>query len=180
MPDAALPLTATGRMGVRVEASAARPAQSLSAAFEWRGDGERGELTLLSPLGTQVALARWWPGEALLITPDGQTRFDTLGALAERALGERVPLVAWPDWLAGRPWRGAAWAPLEGAAIAPAASAPVARAGAGDAGQGAGFEQLGWRVDLSRHADGRIEARRSAPPVVTVRIVLDNEARPRP
>jgi outer membrane lipoprotein LolB len=169
-------LTAAGRLSVRVDASPARPAQSMSAAFEWRGDGVRGALTLLSPLGTQLALARWSPGSALLITPEGETRFDTLDELAERALGERVPLVAWPDWLAGRPWPGAAATPLPTAAPTTApTSAPVS--GEAPAAVTAGFEQLGWRVDLSRHAEGRIEARRSQPPAVTVRIVLDPEAR---
>ena len=160
-PAAPLALTAAGRLSVRVEGSAARPSQSMSAAFEWRGDGERGELTLFSPLGTQMALARWSPGRALLVTPDGEARFDKLDDLAERALGERVPLTAWPDWLAGRPWPGAG-------------SVPTAGAG------GAGFEQLGWNVDLSRHGEGRIEARRAAPPAVLVRIVLDDEGRARP
>jgi len=152
----ALPFTAAGRLSVRVESSAARPAQSLSAAFEWRGDGERGELTLLSPLGTQLARAHWWPGDARLVTPDGEARFDSLDALAERALGETVPLAAWPDWLAGRPWPRAPSAPWNSAG-------------------GTGFEQLGWSVDLSRFGEGRIEARRGTPPAVTVRIVLDKE-----
>jgi outer membrane lipoprotein LolB len=152
----ALPFTAAGRLSVRVEPSPTRLSQSLSAAFEWHGDGERGELTLLSPLGTQVARANWSPGDARLITPEGEARFDTLDALAERALGEAVPLAAWPDWLAGRPWPRAPSQPW------------------GSAG-GTGFEQLGWSVDLSRFAEGRIEARRSTAPVVTVRIVLDKE-----
>jgi outer membrane lipoprotein LolB len=155
-PAEAPGLTAAGRLSVRVDASAVRPSQSLSASFEWRGSGERGELTLLTPLGTQVALARWVPGEATLVTSEGEARFGTLDELAERALGERVPLAAWPDWLAGRPWPGAASQPN----------------GAG------GFEQLGWSVDLRRHAEGRIEARRAAPPVVLVRIVLDADSLP--
>jgi outer membrane lipoprotein LolB len=159
--ESELALTAAGRLSVRVEASAGRPAQSQSAAFEWRGDGERGQLSLLSPLGTQIAQARWVPGQAWLVTPEGQVRFDTLEALAERALGERVPLFAWPDWLAGRPWPGAAATPL---------GPPPA----------AGFEQLGWRVDLVRYAQGRIEARREAPPPVLVRIVLEGAARGHP
>ncbi len=168
------PLTAAGRLGVRVEASPDRAPQSLSAAFEWRGNGERGELTLFSPLGTQVAQARWSPGEAWLLTPDGQTRFDTLEALAARALGEAVPLHAWPDWLAGRPWAGAPSAPLvSSTSPAPATATALAP------GPVRGFEQLGWSVDLSRYGEGRIDARRGAPPVVTVRIVLDNEGQVR-
>ncbi len=184
--DSALGLTAAGRLSVRVDASPTRPAQSISAAFEWRGDGVRGGLTLLSPLGTQVALARWSPGSAWLVTPEGETRFDTLDELAERALGERVPLAAWPDWLAGRPWRGAAAGPLPTTApVSATASGPPSGVGSAPAaGQApapglaaAGFEQLGWVVDLSRLAEGRIEARRSQPPVVTVRIVLDPDVR---
>ncbi len=163
-----LALAAVGRLSLRVEAGAARPSQSLSAAFEWRGNGERGELALLSPLGTQLALARWAPGNATLVTPEGETRFETLDELAERALGERVPLVAWADWLAGRPWPGAP--------SVPAAASGNSAGGAASPG-GAGFEQLGWAVDLSRHREGRIEARRRTPPTVTVRIVLDNDAR---
>ncbi|MFO1285954.1 MAG: lipoprotein insertase outer membrane protein LolB [Rubrivivax sp.] len=167
-PDTgSLALTASGRLAVRVDATPERPAQSLTAAFEWRGSGERGELTLLSPLGSRIAQARWTPQGAWLVTPDAQAQFDSLEALAERAFGERIPLVAWPDWLAGRPWPGAA-------------SAPLAAAASG--GTAAGFEQLGWRVDLARFADGRIEALRSAPPTVAVRIVLDkgDEAPARP
>lgn len=169
--DGGLRLTAAGRLSVRVDATPARPAQSLTAAFEWRGDGARGELKLLSPLGTQLARAHWSPGDARLETAEGETRFATLDDLAERALGERVPLAAWPDWLAGRPWPGAA-------ASVPA-PAPTSTAPAGAHGDPvSGFEQLGWAVDLSRRADGRIEARRSQPPVVTVRIVLDGEPLP--
>jgi outer membrane lipoprotein LolB len=163
-----LALAASGRLSLRVDASLSRPAQNLSAAFEWRGDGERGGLTLLSPLGTQLALARWAPGTATLITPEGETRFENLDELAERALGERVPLVAWADWLAGRPWPGAPSVPT---------ATPGTSAGGAAGNGGVGFEQLGWSVDLSRHGEGRIEARRRAPPAVTVRIVLDNEAR---
>lgn len=156
-----LALRAAGRMALRVEAHEGRPAHNQSAGFEWRGDGDRGVLSVLSPLGTQVAQARWVPGEVWLVTPEGSARFDTLEAMAERAFGERLPLQAWADWLAGRPWPGAASAPLEGPPIA-------------------GFEQLGWRVDLSRHAQGRIEARRDAPPAVSVRIVLDQDIGGRP
>jgi outer membrane lipoprotein LolB len=162
-PGEPLALTAAGRLSVRIEAHAGRPAQSLAAAFEWRGSGDRGELTLLSALGTQIAKARWVPGAAWLTSPDGEARFETLDELAERALGERVPLAAWPDWLAGRPWPRA-----------PVTPAPLTTSATS---AGATFEQLGWRVDLTRHADGRIEARRAAPPVVTVRIVLDAGAR---
>jgi outer membrane lipoprotein LolB len=146
------PLT-SGRLSLRVEAEAGRSAQSLSAGFELQGDGGQGELRLLSPLGTQLASARWAPGLAELRTPEGVARFESLDELSQRALGERLPLAALPDWLAGRPWPGAPYL-----------------------AQADGFEQLGWQVGLARLAEGAIDARREAPPAVSLRVRLDRPA----
>ncbi len=157
-PPMALPDDApwtTGRLGVRVEAEEGRPEQGLSALFELRGSGRQGELRLSSPLGTRLAQAQWAPGIALLSTPDGDRRYDDLGELARGALGEALPLAALPDWLAGRPWPGARHVAREG-----------------------GFEQLGWQVDLRRHADGFVLAQRAAPPQVTLRVKLDTAVQP--
>jgi outer membrane lipoprotein LolB len=143
----------SGRLSLRVEATAQRSAQSLTAGFELQGSSERGELRLISPLGTQVAAARWSPGEAQLTTSDGTVRFAGLPELSRGALGEDVPLAALPDWLAGRPWPGAAHQ------VAPD-----------------GFEQLGWQVNLARRAEGWVEARRAAPPAVTLRVRLEASA----
>jgi outer membrane lipoprotein LolB len=143
----------SGRLALRVDAAPGRPAQSLSAAFELRGDDREGELRLLSPLGTQVAAARWAPGLALLQSSEGERRFANLDALSQEALGEALPLAALPDWLAGRPWRGAAH---------------TARAD--------GFEQLGWVVTTAALADGQLQAQRAAAPAVTLRVRLDNAA----
>jgi outer membrane lipoprotein LolB len=142
-----------GRLAVSVEATPDAPARGFSAAFELRGTGTAGELRLATPLGTAVATARWRPGEAWLRTPEGERQFDSLDELAQAALGERVPVAALPDWLAGRPWPGA-----------PSRLAD------------AGFEQSGWRVDLSGHAEGRLTARREAPWPVTLRIRLERPA----
>ena len=143
----------SGQLTLRVEPTAERSAQSLSASFDLQGSAERGELRLTSALGLQVAAASWGPGEAILTTSQGSARFDNLLELSRQALGEDVPLAALPDWLAGRPWAGA-----------PSAALP------------AGFEQLGWRVDLARRAEGRVEARRATPPAVTLRVRLDTPA----
>ena len=140
----------SGRLSLRVEAAADRPAQSLTAAFELQGQAERGELRLLSPLGSQLVAARWAPGQALLQTPAGSRAFSSLDELSLQALGEVLPLAALPDWLAGRPWPGAAHR---------AAST--------------GFEQLGWRVDLARQAEGWVQAQRDTPPAVVLRVRLD-------
>jgi len=142
-----------GRLALSVEATPEEPARGFSAAFELRGTGSAGELRLATPLGTMLATARWLPGEAWLRTPDGDRQYGSLDEMAHAALGERVPVAALPDWLAGRPWPGA-----------PSRTAE------------AGFEQLGWRVDLSGHAEGRLTARREAPPPVTMRIRLERPA----
>lgn len=140
-------------MSLRVDATAQRAAQGFAAGFELQGSGTQGTLRLLSPLGSSVAEARWAPGSARLRTPEGERSFDSLDALAEGALGERLPLAALPDWLAGRPWPGA-----------PHRETP------------AGFEQAGWLIDRSALAEGRLEARRESPPAVVLRIRLDSPA----
>ncbi len=148
-----LPWT-SGRLSLRVDATPERMAQSVSAAFELRGAGERGELRLSSPLGTLMAEANWAPGQAVLRNTEGERRFASLDDLARQALGEPLPLAALPDWLAGRPW-------------------PEAPHQA----QADGFAQLGWRVQTERLTEGWITAQRLAPPAVQLRVRLD---RPEP
>ena len=147
------PAWTTGRLSLKVDASPGAAAQSLSAGFELRGSGQDGELRLNTPLGTRLVSARWLPGSALLTTSDGQRSFDSLEALSRGALGESLPLAALPDWLSGRPWAEAPHQATE-----------------------SGFEQLGWQVVLTRLAQGQIEARRSDPPAVLLRVRLDNPA----
>ncbi|MBX3601937.1 MAG: outer membrane lipoprotein LolB [Rubrivivax sp.] len=143
-----------GRLSLRVDAGEAQAAQSLSAGFELRGDGREGELRLSTPLGNRMAEARWSPGSAVLDDGRGERRFATLDELSRAALGEPLPLAALPDWLAGRPWPGAAHATTA-----------------------EGFEQLGWQVATARRADGVVEARRAAPPAVWLRVRLEEAAR---
>lgn len=149
-PDA----TMSGRLQIKVAARDAQPAQSHSAAFELSGDEQQGQMRLLSPLGTQVALARWSPSGATLQDAQGTREFTALADMADAALGEPMPLNALLHWLQGRPWPGAPHQPL-------ASSAP-------------GFVQLGWAVDLAQWADGAlVDARRLDPPGVSVRAKLD-------
>ena len=89
-----------------------------------------------------LAQARWSPGEVVLVDAAGRdARFADLDALTREVLGESVPVEAWFDWLRGRPWPGAP--------STPQAAAPA-------------FEQLGWRVDLARFAEGWIAATRDS------------------
>jgi outer membrane lipoprotein LolB len=145
------PLPLAGRLLVRIDT---QPPRSISAQFELTGTPVEGALVLSGPLGTTAAQARWARGEATLKSGDKETRYRDLDSLAEDALGERIPIAALFDWLRGRPWSGGASAPRRD-------SAP-------------GFEQLGWRINLTRASEGWIEAERPAPPAVLVRAKLDD------
>ena len=138
-------------------ATAAGAARNASLHFEWTGNAQQGELDLSTPLGTLLAEARWQPGRAELRSPDGLREFVDLESLAEAMLGERLPMQALADWLRGRPWSGARFEPL-----------------GTEAGGPGRFRQVGWTVDLSGHAEGRIEARRTEPPpAIQLRLRLD-------
>ncbi len=140
-----------GRIAVRVEGDAQR---SFSAGFELAGSSDSGRLVLTTPLGSQAAVADWSAGRARLRSGGEERIYPDLDSLAQEALGEAVPLAALYDWL-----RGSAWPGAESRATP------------------AGFEQLGWRVDLSRRAEGWVIAQRDAPLPVSVRIKLEEPAR---
>jgi outer membrane lipoprotein LolB len=146
--------TLSGKLSVRVDASAAAPARSESGNFELKGTPDEGQLNLSSPLGTVLAQARWSGQRAWLTTAQGEVAYPDLDTLTQEMLGERLPVAALFDWLRGRPWPGAA----SQANVMPA---------------GPGFQQLGWSVDLARFAEGWITAQRAQPPTVTVRARVD-------
>jgi outer membrane lipoprotein LolB len=139
-----------GRLVVRVQAQPGAPERSLSTQFELRGDAQAGELLLTTPLGSTAAQAHWRPGSVELATNEGTRSYPDLDALAQELLGEALPMAALIDWLHGRPWAGAPSAPAQ-----------------------AGFEQLGWHIDLSGYADGWVLARRDRVPAVAVRARLE-------
>lgn len=144
--------TLSGKLSVRVDATDAAPARSESGNFELKGTPEAGQLNLSSPLGTVIAQARWSGQRAWLATSQGETAYPDLDTLTQEMLGERLPVAALFDWLRGRPWPGAASRPHD---------------------SGAGFEQLGWAVDLARFGEGWISARRAQAPAVLVRAKVD-------
>ena len=147
--------TISGKLSVRVDASASVPARSESGNFELKGTPDDGQLNLSSPLGTVLAQARWSGQRAWLTTSQGETAYPDLDSLTQEMLGERLPVAALFDWLRGRAWPGAG-------------------SQANTATAGPGFQQLGWSVDLTRFSEGWISARRAHPPVVVVRARVDN------
>jgi outer membrane lipoprotein LolB len=139
-----------GRLAVRVEAHLDTPARNLIAQFELRGDAQNGDLQLTTPIGSTAAQIRWRPGLAELNSPEGARAFATLDELAQELLGEPLPLAALFEWLRGRPWPSAPSAARDG-----------------------GFDQLGWRVDLTRFAEGWVLASRERAPAASVRARLE-------
>ena len=142
--------TISGKLTVRVDASATSPARSETGNFELKGSPSEGQLNLSSPLGTVLAQARWAGQRAWLTTSQGETAYPDLDTLTQQMLGERLPVAALFDWLRGRPWAGAPSQPA-----------------------GPGFQQSGWAVDLGRFSEGWVSAQRAQPPVVTVRARVD-------
>lgn len=142
----------SGRLSVRIAAQGGGAERAVNVAFDLRGRPDAGQIDLSTPLGSVVAQARWSPAQVVLITPQGERRFDDLDSLSREALGEAIPVAALFDWLRGRPWPGAASQP--------------------DA-SGKGFTQLGWHVDLTRFGESQVIAQRADAPAVTVRAVLD-------
>lgn len=139
----------SGRLSVQVAGSSGR-ASGGNAGFELLGNPRAGTLELSTPLGSLVARATWGPSEATLQTPEAERSFADLDALTRELLGEAVPVAALFDWLRGRPWPQVPSQPLAD-----------------------GFEQLGWRIDLTRLQDGLIVATRAAEPAVTLRARIE-------
>lgn len=143
-------LRLSGRLSVQVSGDATRKGTGGTAAFELAGGPAAGQLELSTPLGSLVARANWSPTQVVLRTPNGEREFDDLDSLTREMLGEPIPVAALFDWMQGRAWPQAASVPVEG-----------------------GFEQLGWRINLSGFADGLLVATRSAAPTVTLRARIE-------
>lgn len=138
----------SGRLSLRADG---QPPQSWSAGFELSAGAHSGQLSLFSPLGSTVAVLRWYPQGAELKNGAQTLQAPSLVALlaqleSEPGALQTLPLHALLDWLNGRP------TPAQG-----------------------------WTVDLSARAQGRIRAQRRGEPGVTLQLLLDlSEADARP
>lgn len=97
----------TGRISLQVQSE---PVQSFSASFELKGRAERGELSLISPLGNVLGVLRWSPGEAVLDSGNGKVqRFASVDELMAQATGAAVPMDALFAWLQGDNVAASGW-----------------------------------------------------------------------
>lgn len=89
----------TGRLSLQIQSE---PVQFFSAGFELKGQAEKGELTLTSPLGNVLGRMRWSQGQAELESGGEVKRFASLNSLLEETTGAALPLAALFDWLEGK------------------------------------------------------------------------------
>jgi len=90
----------SGRLALQV---ASEPPQQWFANFELQGSAARGEMLLLSPIGTTLAKLSWTPTAARLEQAGRSVQSESLSSLSERLTGTALPIAALFEWLAGRP-----------------------------------------------------------------------------
>lgn len=88
-----------GRLSVRIDSE---PVQTLSAGFDLQGTEQAGELTLLTPLGSTVAVLSWNPEAASLASQGEVKRFASLKAMVRHAVGVDLPVASVFTWLSGQ------------------------------------------------------------------------------
>ncbi len=141
------PIALQGQMGIKLGAWHSDPARGMSFGFFFQGQVEQGSLSLMTPLGSQVAQVDWTPTSATLrrVGPGGgeDIQRGSIEELAETALGEALPLQTLVHWMQGHPDPGLPHRTLQ------------------DAGN---FEQRGWLIDTHERAQGRVVATRQGQP----------------
>ena len=135
------------QMAIKLGAWGAEAPRGMSFGFFFQGQVERGSMSLMTPLGSQVALVEWSPTSATLrrIGPGGgeDVRRGSLEELAESALGEALPLQTLVHWMQGHPDPTLPHHPTPEAGV---------------------FEQRGWVIDTRERSQGRILATRQSQP----------------
>ena len=85
-----------GRLTMRVVKN---PPEQFSTAFEMSGHAEQGQLHLLSPLGTTLAVVRWTPQGASLQQSNDIQQFASMDELTQSLTGAALPLPQLLIWL---------------------------------------------------------------------------------
>jgi len=96
----------SGRIALRIDSE---PAQSFAAGFDLRGNAQRGELALYSPLGATLARLQWSVGTAELAWNGQRRSFDSIDALTRQAVGTELPIASLFNWLSGQDSHAEGW-----------------------------------------------------------------------
>ena len=123
-----------GRFAVRVEEPLA-PAQAVQGGFTWRDAQGRLELDLTNPFGNILARIEVTGKSAILTQSNGGKLEAAMPEeLVKIAVGEAIPVQGLRTWLRNQT----------------AAEPAMTRVSRDDQRRITGFEQAGWRVELSR------------------------------
>lgn len=144
-----------GQMSIKLQAFGDQPAKGLSLGFFFSGNAERGQLDLMTLMGSQMAQVNWQPDQVWLTNDKGRQRYASLAELSDAALGEAIPFQQLIYWMQGQP-------------------DPHLPSVAGETDTS--FQQLGWTIDASDFAAKKLQARREATPLqrgVQLKIYLD-------
>ncbi|RTL33362.1 MAG: outer membrane lipoprotein LolB [Burkholderiales bacterium] len=144
-----------GQMSIKLAAFADQPAKGLSLGFFFSGNNDKGQLDLMTLMGSQMAQVNWEPGQAWLTTDKGRQRYDDLDTLSAAALGETLPLRQLVHWMQGHPDPDLPSLPGE---------------------QPESFTQQGWMIDTHELGSKKLQARRDGTPAqrgVQLKIYLD-------
>jgi outer membrane lipoprotein LolB len=95
-----------GRISLVVQSE---PVQSFSGGFELQGNETTGELTLITPLGSTVAVLRWRPGVAELQNGTQTQQYSSVQAMLQQTTGAAIPLQALFAWLRGENASAPGW-----------------------------------------------------------------------
>ncbi len=88
----------SGRISLLVQSEVV---QSFAGSFELQGDSTTGTLSLLSPLGSTVAVLRWAPGLAQLDNAGNTKNYPSVASMMQQTTGAAVPMDALFAWLRG-------------------------------------------------------------------------------
>lgn len=147
-------LQAKGRISAVATAEDGK-VQQLHGSFELSIDGDSGQLMLLTPLGSTVAVLAWSEDSAMLKRANGAIEaYPSARDMLERTLGTAVTPAMLRAWLYGNPIEGV----------------PVDSIGPGR------FSQLGWNVDYERGDAGRVTRlviARDTPRPAELRLAID-------
>ncbi|MBJ7264366.1 MAG: outer membrane lipoprotein LolB [Burkholderiaceae bacterium] len=160
-PGAEASFSRAGRFALTVTQAGGRQ-DAVQGGFSWLDERDRYVLDLTNPLGSTQARVEGRPGAAVLTRANGE-RLSAADpdALAEEALGSRIPVAGLRDWFQGR-----------------LASAPAASDVTHDSqGRVQAFEQGGWQAKLSRYDEAGpqllVLERRETDRRIVLRLVVD-------
>jgi outer membrane biogenesis lipoprotein LolB len=128
-----------GQLSIKLHAFGKTPAKGLSLGFFFSGDAHKGQLDLITLMGSQLARVDWASDEVWLTDDKGRHRYESMAQLSAAVLSEALPLQSLIHWMQGMPDPEAPSTP---------------------GGQPQSFVQSGWTIDQSELSVKKLTATR--------------------